>query len=130
MKKRVTSRLVVAFALLLFSSASKVSAGYNAIFFAPKNNVAGASYGQETKKKALKKARKQCKQRGGRGCREIVWSNRCTALYVSPNTGKYGWGGSWGNSRAEAKRKAYRACKKSNFYCISRISACEDAYED
>ena len=105
-------------------------AGYNAIFFAPKNNVVGASYGQETKKKAINKAKRQCRNRGGRGCKQATWSNRCSSLYVSPRSGKYGWGASWGSSRKEANEKAYATCKKRNIICIRRIAACEDAYED
>ena len=105
-------------------------AGYNAIFFAPKNNVVGASYGQESKEKAINKAKRQCRNRGGRGCKQATWSNRCSSLYVSPRSGKYGWGASWGSSRKEANEKAYATCKKRNIICIRRIAACEDAYED
>ena len=116
--------------VILASSHGSALAGYNAIYFAPKNNVVGASYGQETKEEALKKARKQCRSRWGIGCKYAIWSTRCSSLYVSPRSGKYGWGASWGNSRAEANKKAYKACKKANIACVRRIAACEDAYED
>ena len=115
---------------LIACSCRPAVAGYNAIFYAPKNNVAGASYGQETKERAIKKARKQCRNRGGRGCKQVMWSNRCSSLYVSPRSGKYGWGASWGNSRKKANANAYASCKKRNSICIRRIATCEDAYED
>ena len=116
-------------ALLAISQYPAV-AGYNAIYYAPKNNVAGGSYGQETKEDAMKKARKQCKSRGGRGCKNVMWSNRCSSLYVSPGSRRYGYGAGAGDSRKEANRKAYNSCKKRNIYCVRRIAACEDAYED
>ena len=122
-------RLLVLICLIACSN-SPAFAGYNAIFFAPKNNVVGASYGQETKEKAIKKARRQCRKRGGRGCELATWSNRCCSLYVSPSSGKYGWGASWGNSLKKANAKAYKACKKRNMICVWRISACEDGYEE
>ena len=115
---------------LLASSHYPSIAGYNAIYYAPNNNVVGASYGQETKEDAKKKARKQCKSRWGLGCKSVMWSNSCSSLYVSPSSGRYGWGAGSGNSRAEANKKAYKQCKKSNNYCIRRVAACEDAYED
>ncbi|WP_071823084.1 DUF4189 domain-containing protein [Synechococcus sp. WH 8109] len=115
---------------LITLSCGPAWAGYNAIFFAPRNNIVGASYGQETKEEALIKAKRQCRRRGGLGCIQATWSNRCSSLYVSPRSGKYGWGASWGNSRKEANSKAYTRCTKRNFICIRRIAACEDAYED
>ena len=115
--------------LLAFSQFPAV-AGYNAIYYASKNNVVGGSYGQETKEKAMKKARKECKSKGGKGCKNVMWSNRCSSLYVSPSSGKYGYGAAYGNSRAEANKNAYKQCKKRNIYCVRRIAACEDAYED
>ena len=116
-------------ALLAISQYPAV-AGYNAIYYAPKNNVVGGSYGHETKEDAMRKARKQCKSRWGRGCKNVMWSNRCISLYVSPSSGKYGYGAASGDSRAEANKNAYKQCKKSNIYCVRRIAACEDAYED
>ena len=124
-----TMRLLVLICLVACSS-GPVFAGYNAIFFAPKNNITGASYGQETKKEAINKAKRQCRKRGGRGCKQAIWSNRCSSLYVSPRSGKYGWGAAWGSSRKEANAKASVSCKKRNIICIRRIAACEDEYED
>ena len=125
----LVKKSLILFVLLGFSHGPAV-AGYNAIYFAPKNNIVGASYGQETKKAATSKARKQCKSRGGRGCKKVMWSNRCSSLYVSPGSGKYGYGAASGESRANANKNAYKQCRKSNFYCVRRIAACEDAYED
>jgi hypothetical protein len=121
---------IFALICLITCSSGPAVAGYNAIFFAPKNNIVGASYGQASKEKAIKIARRQCRERGGRGCKQVMWSNRCSSLYVSPNTGKYGWGASWGNSRNSANANAYASCKKKNIICVRRIAACEDAYED
>jgi len=115
---------------LLASCHCPVFAGYNAIYYAPKNNIVGGAYGQETKEDALKKARKQCKSRGGRGCKNVMWSNRCSSLYVSPGSRRYGYGAAAGDSRKEANKKAYKSCKNGNIYCVRRIAACEDAYED
>ena len=115
---------------ILASSHCSALAGYNAIYFAPKNNVVGASYGQETKEDALRKARSQCRSRWGIGCKKAIWSTRCSSLYVSPGSGEYGYGATSGNSRAEANKKAYKVCKKYNLTCVRRIAACEDAYED
>ena len=118
------------FLAIVLSGQCSAIAGYNAIYFAPRNNIVGASYGEETKDKALRKARNQCKSRLGKGCKNVMWSNRCSSLYVSPGSKKYGYGAGWGDSRTEANKKAYRECKKSNLYCIRRVAACEDAYED
>jgi hypothetical protein len=123
-------KTLILLVLLACGQCTSAVAGYNAIFFAPKNNVVGGSYGQETKQKAIKKARKQCKSRGGRGCKNVMWSNRCSSLYVSPASGRYGYGAASGDSRAEANKNAYKQCKKNNIYCTRRIAACEDAYED
>ena len=109
---------------------SPVLAGYNAIYYAPYNNIVGASYSQPTKTEAFKKALKQCRQRGGIGCKRATWSNRCSSLYVSPSRRKYGWGSAWGNSRSEANNKAYKKCKQNNLFCIRRVASCEDEYED
>lgn len=115
---------------LLASSHYPVVAGYNAIYYAPKNNVVGGSYGQETKEKAMKKARRECRSKGGRGCKNVMWSNRCSSLYVSPASGSYGYGASSGDSRKEANSKAYRQCKIRNSICYVKRAPCEDAYED
>ena len=96
----------------LYSSHCSAIAGYNAIYFAPKNNVVGASYGQETKKAAISKAPKQCKSRWGRGCKKVMWSNRCSSLYVSPGSGKYGYGAASGESRADANKKLINNAEK------------------
>ena len=105
-------------------------AGYNAIYYAPKNNVVGGSYGQETKQKAMKKARKECKSKGGRGCKNVMWSNRCSSLYVSPASGRYGYGAAYGDSRSEANKNAYKQCKIRYSICYLKRAPCEDAYED
>lgn len=75
-----------------------------------KNNVVGGSYGQVTKEDAMKKSHKQCKSRWGLGCKNVMWSNRYSSLYVSPSSGKYGYGAAYGNSnsRAEANENAYK----------------------
>ena len=119
------SLIIVALAM----SQSPVLDGYNAIYYAPSNNIVGASYSQPTKKEAFKKALKQCRQRGGIGCKRATWSNRCSSLYIS-STLRGGYGSSWGNSRSEANNKAYKKCKQNNLFCVRRIATCEDKYED
>ena len=125
----IVKKSLILFGLLTFSQFPAV-AGYNAIYYAPKNNVVGGSYGQETKEKAMKKARKECKSQGGRGCKNVMWSNRCSSLYVSPASGRYGYGAAYGESRAEANKNAYKQCKKRNSICYLKRAPCEDAYED
>ena len=118
--------LIIASLLLAQSPAI---AGYNAIYYAPRNNVVGASYSQPTKEQASKAAYRQCLRRGGIGCKRVTWSNRCSSLYTSTRM-RGGYGSGWGDTRSEANKKAYKKCKKNNAYCVRRIAACEDEYED
>ena len=126
-RKMRLKKLLILGSLIL--TQSPALAGYNAIYYAPTNNIVGASYSQPTKKQAFRAARRQCLRRGGIGCKRVTWSNRCSSLYTSARL-RGGYGTGWGNSRSEANRKAYRKCKQNNAYCIRRIAACEDKYED
>ena len=83
-----------------------VSAGYNAITLSRKSNIWGASYGLDTKKQARKEALKQCRSRGGRKCKVVMWNNRCSALAISVSCrGGYGTGSGTSHDLASQSAK-------------------------
>ena len=128
-RMRKNKYLIVAltFAGLTFFPAS-VSAGYNAIAFSRKSNVWGASYGLDTKKQARKEALKKCRSRGGRKCKIVMWSNRCSALAIS-TSGRGGYGTGSGTSHDQARQSAIKTCGKGNWICRTAVSTCEDEWD-
>ncbi|MAH59203.1 MAG: hypothetical protein CMN91_12340 [Synechococcus sp. ARS1019] len=110
MRKNKYLILVITVAGLTFFPVP-VSAGYNAIAFSRKSNIWGASYGLDTKKQARKEALKQCRSRGGRKCKVVMWSNRCSALAISVS-GRGGYGTGSGTSHDLARKSAKKPAVK------------------
>ena len=127
MRKNKCLILALTFAGLAFFPAP-VSAGYNAIAFSRKSNTWGASYGLDTKKQARNEALKKCRSRGGRKCKIVMWSNRCSALAISIS-GRGGYGTGSGTSHDLARQSAKTNCSKGNWICRTAVSTCEDEWD-
>jgi hypothetical protein len=89
------------------ASLSAYGRWYGAIALAMDDGAAGWSYDYKTKRKALKRAQRECKKFSDfpSSCRKIAWvRNGCLAVAVLWNgsmVADYGWG------IARSKRKAY-----------------------
>ena len=78
-----------------------------------------------TPKKAREKALKKCHLRGGRKCKIVMWSNRCSSLTIF-TSGRGGYRTGSGTSHDQARQSAKETCRKGNWICRTGVSTCED----
>jgi hypothetical protein len=109
--------IVAGLALVAFSLPA--SAGFGAISYSEADGVIGTSFGSATLADAERWALYDCRERGGRDCRSIVWQrNRCAVLVVTAD-GRATWGTSnMGVARAEVLAKeACPTCRTAAWSC-------------
>ncbi len=98
------------------------SSSYGAIAIDIKSGAYGFSYGFGNQSDAQVAALRYCRKNSSRNnsCQVATWyTNACGAVAESKNKD---WGASWGNSRAEAARKALRVCGKYSSSCkVTRL---------
>ena len=116
-------RIVLATAFTLAVSVNAMAAG--AIAVDDDGDISGgdAGYGivtgEASREDAAKAALKQCRSSGNSSCKVVVRFDVCGA-YASCK--KY-FGGGWGNTDAEAQRKALDECGQGS--CKILVSDCE-----
>jgi hypothetical protein len=102
--------LVLALALTAFAGTtaaapSTAEAAYGAIAVNPKTGAAGGSWGYPTKKKAKRRAKRECTGR----CKVVVWvRNGCAAVVHA--RGRYFWG--IARKKQTAIKRARRVAKR------------------
>ncbi|MDP4014485.1 MAG: DUF4189 domain-containing protein [Candidatus Nanopelagicales bacterium] len=104
-------------------SVSTYRNNFGAISLAFKGGAVGWSYDYSTRKKAVKRAHRQCRSRSSTKCTKIAWvRNGCLAVAVrwsGSNVTYYGW------AVRGSKKKAYRAAKREcGGKCVRRAFTC------
>ncbi len=104
------------------SNPGSQASSYGAIAIDIKTGAYGFSYGFGNQADAEVNALRYCRKKSSRknSCQVATWyHNACGAVAESK---KKDWGAAWGNSKAEAARKALRVCGKYSSSCkITRL---------
>ena len=124
--KKLTGLVATAFIL----SATVAAADYGAIYYSQDTGAYGYAWNYSTQDAAEDAAYRECRNHPDRpsDCSMATWfRNACGALSVDGGPGG-AWAGTWGNTIAQAERKALDSCR--NEYggrnCRIEVSFCSD----
>ena len=112
-------------ALALVSVPASAQSRYGSIVFSQESGgryAWGMAWSYNSLSAARNRAVGECRRRGGRNCREIVWfRDACGALAIGDNNG---YGSGWGTSPSIAQRYAMSTCRSANRNCRIADTRC------
>jgi len=97
-----------------------------AISYSPKTGSYGYATQQDSKRSALKEARRACRKHANDCSRRNTGWTRLACMSLATDPGG-GWGMHFGDSKSQARKKALKKCSsyKNNTACKSYVTICQ-----
>ena len=104
--------------------AGKAGDLWGSIAYSPTSRLGVIVWNSGGRGAAKQQSLQGCRRDGGIGCKEVAWfQNACGAIAIGRGTG---YGGGWGESKAESERMALSNCRSAASNCKVEVSRCTD----
>ena len=105
-------------------AAGKAGDLWGSIAYSPTSRLGMIVWNYGGRGAAKQQSLQGCRRDGGIGCKEVAWfQNACGAIAIGGGTG---YGGGWGESKAESERMALSNCRSAASNCKVEVSRCTD----